>query len=187
MSDEQILVAAAQAIGEVGPAHLTLADVGTRVGLSPATLLQRFGSKRGLLLALAEHDADAMPRRIGSAAETADPLTALVQVMSQFASSVDSVRDFANHLSFLLMDLSDPDFQSISRRHAVAIHQAIASVLQAAADRGETKLRLPADETALLLHAMYSGALITWGMNPQGSAHNAVDSALTAAVRALTD
>lgn len=185
--DEQILVAAATAVGQVGPAHLTLADVAVRVGLSPATLLQRFGSKRGLLLALADHDADAMPRRIDSAAEAEDPVAALVQVMAEFATSVDSVRDFANHLSFLLMDLSDPDFQQISRRHTVALQQAIAGVLQVAADRGAARWRLSVEETALLIHVVYSGALVTWGMNPHGSASASVASALEAVLEALRD
>lgn len=180
VDDEQILVAAAQVIGEVGPAHVTLASVGERIGLSPATLVQRFGSKRGLLLALAAHDADAMPNRIRAAADAAEPLTELVSVMTGFAASVSSVRDFANHLSFLLMDLSDPEFQEISRRHARAIHAAIAEVLQAAARAGQAQLRLSTGETARLVHAVYSGALVTWGMDPKGSAQKAVRSSLSA-------
>ena len=52
-SDADILAAAGRAIGRVGPVELTLADVAGELGLSPATLVQRFGSKRGLLLALA--------------------------------------------------------------------------------------------------------------------------------------
>jgi AcrR family transcriptional regulator len=51
--DAEILKAAARVIGRNGPLKLTLADVGREVGLAPATLLQRFGSKRGLRLALA--------------------------------------------------------------------------------------------------------------------------------------
>jgi len=41
-------------MGELGPAKLTLARVAKAAGLSPATLVQRFGSKRALLLALAK-------------------------------------------------------------------------------------------------------------------------------------
>src|SRR5690349_10725379 len=52
-TDADILAAAHRAVSRLGPARLTLADVAREVGLSPATLVQRFGSKRGLLLALA--------------------------------------------------------------------------------------------------------------------------------------
>lgn len=185
VEDEQILVAAAQAVGEVGPANLTLAQVGEKVGLSPATLVQRFGSKRGLLLALAVHDADAMPSRIRSASQADDPLSALVEVLTGFASSIGSGRSFANHLSFLLMDLSDPEFQEVSRRHAAAIQQATSEVLSAAVDRGTARLHLSVAETARLVHTVYSGALVTWGMDPRGSAQSAVSSALSAVLDSL--
>src|SRR5215471_15001843 len=52
-SDAEILQATGRAIARLGPARLTLAAVAQEVGLAPATLVQRFGSKRGLLLALA--------------------------------------------------------------------------------------------------------------------------------------
>ena len=52
-SDADILDATARAMARLGPARLTLADVAREAGLSPATLVQRFGSKRGLLLAVA--------------------------------------------------------------------------------------------------------------------------------------
>ena len=62
VSDEAILAATARMIGRVGPVRLTLADVGGEVGLSPATLLQRFGSKRGLLIALVEQSVHGVDR-----------------------------------------------------------------------------------------------------------------------------
>ncbi|MCA1563440.1 MAG: TetR/AcrR family transcriptional regulator, partial [Acidobacteria bacterium] len=43
-------MAAIQVMARLGPVRLTLADVAREIGLSPATLVQRFGSKRGLLL-----------------------------------------------------------------------------------------------------------------------------------------
>src|SRR5262249_26249581 len=52
VSDADLLTAAGRAVSRVGPARLTLADVAAEAGVAPATLVQRFGSKRGLLLAL---------------------------------------------------------------------------------------------------------------------------------------
>ena len=43
-----------RAVAVVGPARLALTDVARETGLAPATLLQRFGSKRGMLLAALE-------------------------------------------------------------------------------------------------------------------------------------
>src|SRR5256884_9252698 len=51
-SDEEIVAAAARAMQRYGPTQLTLAHVAREAGVVPATLIQRFGTKRGLLLAV---------------------------------------------------------------------------------------------------------------------------------------
>ncbi len=51
-SDEEILDATARVMQRLGPTQLTLADVAKEAGVVPATLIQRFGTKRGLLLTL---------------------------------------------------------------------------------------------------------------------------------------
>ncbi|MDQ3742446.1 MAG: TetR/AcrR family transcriptional regulator, partial [Actinomycetota bacterium] len=53
VEDDAVLDAALRVVDRAGPAGLTLAAVAEEVGLAPATLVQRFASKRGLLLALA--------------------------------------------------------------------------------------------------------------------------------------
>ncbi len=167
VSDGEILAAAAGVIGEVGPDRLTLGDVGRRVGLAPATLLQRFGSRRGLLLALAGHDVDAVPARLRTAASASGGvLDALVAALVETASQIDSPARFANHLAFLLKDLADPAFQAITRRYGAGVTAAIRDVLAAAAERGE--LDADVDALADLVHVVYNGALVTWGMTPDG-------------------
>ena len=53
-SDEQVFAAVQRAMTKRGPHELTLADVATEAGVSPGRLVQRYGSKRALLLLLAE-------------------------------------------------------------------------------------------------------------------------------------
>ena len=178
VDDEQILVAAASAVGDLGPARVTLADVGRRVGLSPATLLQRFGSKRGLLLAVAASGTEAMPARIRTAARSQHVLDSLVGVLAELTAAMEQPAQYANHLSFLLMDLSDPEFQALSRRHVQAVQAALADVLQVAADRGELAGAADAARLSRLVHAVYNGALLGWGMAPDGRPADAVRSAL---------
>jgi AcrR family transcriptional regulator len=164
VADDAILAAAAAAVAESGPSEVTLAQIGARVGLSAAALLHRFGSKRRLLLALARHDAAALPARLG-AARTADrPVAALVEALAALAGGVRSTTELANHLAFLLLDLSDPEFREVGREHTAAVESAIALVLRAGRDAGE----LPPGDTdpdlPRAVHAAYNGALLTWGM-----------------------
>src|ERR671922_736863 len=60
IDDAGILEAAGRIISRHGPARFTLADVGAEVGLSAAALVRRFGSKRGLMLALARSARDSV-------------------------------------------------------------------------------------------------------------------------------
>src|SRR6266487_3441135 len=105
VSDDVILDATRQVLAELGPAKLTLAAVGSRAGLAPPTLLQRFGSKRGLLLASAARS----PLLVLRAAEEAE---------ERNASPLARLRDFARtavaHIKH--HEFADPEF----RQHALA-------------------------------------------------------------------
>lgn len=164
VADDAILAAAADAVAEFGPAEVTLARIGARVGLSATALLHRFGSKRRLLLALARHDAEVLPARL-AAARTADrPVAALVDALAALAGGVLSATELANHLAFLLMDLSDPEFRLVGREYTAAVESAIALVLLAGRDAGELPPEGADADLPRAVHAAYNGALLTWGM-----------------------
>ncbi|SNY62906.1 TetR family transcriptional regulator [Paractinoplanes atraurantiacus] len=164
VSDAAILAAAADAVAHTGPANVTLAQIGDRAGLTAAALLRRFGSKDRLLLALARDAAEAVPARLAAAQAAERPLAALIDALVAMAGTVRNAAEFANHLAFLLMDLSVPEFQEVTRQYAAGVENAIAAVLRAAAAAGELNGDHAGRETAEAIHAAYNGALITWGM-----------------------
>jgi AcrR family transcriptional regulator len=164
-----ILRRTAEVIGRVGPAGLTLAAVADEVGLVPGTLVQRFGSKHGLLVALARqsaHDADAMYEQLRQGHPS--PLTALVTLAADSMAQMATPETFANHLAFLCMDLTDPQLHE----HALAIHQAqgraIRTLLTEAVSQGE--LRAETDTAALAgsVQANIAGTGLTWALDRQG-------------------
>src|SRR5215212_10096445 len=105
-SDVTILAAASRAIARLGPARLTLADVAREVGLAPATLVQRFGSKRGLLLALASASSGSADACFVMYRERhPSPADALLASATHMAQFVDTPEELANHLAFLQIDL----------------------------------------------------------------------------------
>src|SRR5262245_65774273 len=53
-TDDDIFTAAQRAMTRRGPHELTLADIASEAGVSAGRLVQRYGSKRALLLLLAE-------------------------------------------------------------------------------------------------------------------------------------
>lgn len=170
IDDSVILRGAAEVIGRVGPAGLTLAAVASEVGLVPGTLVQRFGSKHGLLVALAKQsaqDADALHEQARKRHSSA--LAALMALAVESMAPMATPESFANHLAFLCMDLTDPQLHE----HAMAVHQAqrraIQTLLTEAASAGE--LRAGTDTAALAgsVQAIIAGAGLTWALDRQGT------------------
>lgn len=54
VSDDEVFNAAVRAMKQRGPHELTLADIAGEAGITPGLLVQRFGSKRDLLLGLSK-------------------------------------------------------------------------------------------------------------------------------------
>ena len=170
VSDEQILAATARTIGRVGPLRLTLAHVAREVGLAPATLLQRFGSKRNLLLSLARQgggDEGEFLARLRAKERT--PLRTARAFLLCFAGLAPNPREMANHLAFLQIDLTDAAFHRITARLFRANQAALAGLLAEAARAGELR---GADPQALarLLLAVVNGSLLTWAIHREGAA-----------------
>ena len=169
MTDDAILDAAGRAIGRIGPARLTLADVAAEVGLAPATLVQRFGSKRGLLLAFAERGAGDVTEAFAAArAARAAPLAALVAALVGMTAGVATPESLANHLALLQLDLSDPAFHRHARDQAVAVRSEIRALLDAAIAAGELA-PTDTDRLARTVQMTYNGALLTWAIDREGT------------------
>ncbi len=168
LTDDDVLEAAGRVIGKVGPNRLTLAAVAAEVGLAPATLLQRFGSKRALLLAVAEQAAaTATASFTATGAGAATPLDALLRAMTRMARVVTTPEELANNLAFLEMDLNDPEFHRLALQQASAVRDAIQALLAEAVTAGQLR---PCDP-ATLAHAVqvtYNGSLLTWAIYRQG-------------------
>ncbi|MEV6683853.1 helix-turn-helix domain-containing protein [Streptomyces sp. NPDC051130] len=177
-----ILRAAAEVIGRVGPAGLTLAAVAREVGLVPGTLVQRFGSKRGLMLAIARQsakEAESMYENMRDQHATALMAVTDLAVTSMAAMTTPEV--YANHLAFLCIDLTDPEFHE----YALAIHQAqrrvCETLLAEALAKGELSAGTNVAALAATVQTVVAGAGLTWAMDREGMlAHRIEREVITA-------
>jgi AcrR family transcriptional regulator len=168
--DADILAAANRAIMRLGPARFTLADVAREAGLAPATLVQRFGSKRRLLLALVEFAAAGVDACFGVMRAThRSHLAALVGAATDITRHVRSPEELANGLAFLQMDISDPEFRRIAVENSRRIHAGYVALLEDAVEAGELA---PCDTARLArsVSAISTGSLISWAILREGSA-----------------
>jgi AcrR family transcriptional regulator len=170
ISDDTILDATRQVLAEFGPAKLTLAAVGARVGLAPPTLLQRFGNKRGLLLASAARS----PLMVLRAAEEADarntsPLATLRDFALSSVAHIKHREELGNGLGFVQLDVADPEFREHALAHSAAIAGSCARLLRAAQEAGELKPDADVPALARLTLVCFNGALQVWAVNGWGS------------------
>jgi AcrR family transcriptional regulator len=169
-TDDAILGATARAISRYGPARLTLAHVAAEVGVAPATLMQRFGSKRGLLLALARQGAGATGEQYAAIrAAHPSPLAALFAVADCMAGMAPTPEALANHLAFLHIDLTDPDFHRLALEQSRAGRAELRGLLDAAVRAGELA---PCDtgRLARAVQVTLGGGLLAWAIEREGTA-----------------
>lgn len=169
VTDEAILTATATVVSRLGPARLTLADIGREVGLSPATLLQRFGSKRALLLKLAKLGADMVDACFAPLRNASSPLAALVSTATAITQYMRTPEELANGLAFLQMDVSDPEFHAFALEHSRQTAAGYRMLLDAAVEKGELR-RCDTARLARAITALSGGSLIEWAIHRKGSA-----------------
>jgi AcrR family transcriptional regulator len=179
-SDQQLLAATARVMQRRSPTQLTLADVAREAGVVPATLIQRFGTKRGLLLALCRTAPAAVPRQFAAArARYPSPLQALIELYVECTAFAPTPGAMANGLAYLQVDLTDPDFHAITLAQFRALRHETQKLLDAAVAIHELR---PCDTSQLarLIQHLNGGAMLAWAVYRQGSVSAWVRRELTA-------
>jgi AcrR family transcriptional regulator len=168
-SDEELLAATARVMQRRGPTQITLADVAKEAGVVPATLIQRFGTKRELLLATVRSAPGDVPQQFAAArAKHKSPLKALVELLVECTSFAATPEAMANGLAYLQNDLRDPDFRAITLAQFRAIREETRKFLdQAVAARELVNCDTP--KLARLLQQVYGGSMLDWAVYREGT------------------
>jgi len=171
VSDEQVFAAAHRAITRLAPSDLTLAEIAAEAGVTAGAIVQRFGSKRALLLALARAAAESTGDFIGQLrAAHKSPIAAIGAYAECMAGLAQSPAALARNLAYLQIDLADPDFRDQLSVQARATRAGLRGLLEAAIAAGELKRGTDAAMLARTVEAIISGSLMTWAFYHEGPA-----------------
>src|SRR3954469_24983710 len=120
--DADVFAALVRVMERVGPTEITLRAIAAEAGVTAGALVQRFGSKRALLLAHARYAAETGDIGIDvREAETfSSPLEALRALTTVHAQLAPSPRAAVRNLAYLQNDLADPAL----RRHLLKMSRA---------------------------------------------------------------
>lgn len=156
LSDETLLDLALELIHRDGPDSITFASLSAASGLSGATLVQRFSTKRSLVRAALLHAWDALDRKTEElAAALPETPEGAVKLLCGLSSDYGDGESYANGLLVLREDLRDPDL----RARGVAW----GNRLSEAVGRRLGKEDAPASEIGRLMITHWQGSLIWWG------------------------
>ena len=171
VTDDEVFAATQRAMTQRGPHELTLAHIAAEAGVSPGRLVQRFGSKRALLLALADRFAG----RAGSVfdglrAAHRRPLAALRAYAACMADLAATPEALSRNLAYLQIDLTDPEFRARLLANARATRQEIESLLRSAVAEGALRPSVDPAGLARTVEAVISGSLMSWACYRDGPA-----------------
>jgi len=158
-----------------GPAELTLREIATEAGLTAGALVQRFGSKRDLMLLLSGQVAGGTGHLFaGLRAANRSPLATLYAYAECMAGLGPTPAALARNLSWLLVDLTDPDFKKNVQAQTRLTEQEIRKLIEEAFKAGELHQvdgrRVNYTALARVVSAQISGSLMSWAFYEEGTA-----------------
>jgi AcrR family transcriptional regulator len=171
VSDDDVFAATHRAMTRLGPGELTLADIAEEAGVTAGALVQRFGSRRELLLSLTRRFAEGGGGFIAALrAKHRSPLAAIRDYAECMSHLAESPAAFARNLAYLQIDLTDPDFRKLLAVQGRASRQAMEELIAEAISAGELKPETDPATLARLIEAMLHGSMMSWGFYREGTA-----------------
>jgi AcrR family transcriptional regulator len=171
VSDDEVFAASYRAMSRLGPGELTLAAIAEEAGVTAGALVQRFGSKRSLLLALSGRYANStMDMFAGLRTAAKSPLAAIRAYGDCLAQMAVSPAALARSLSYLQIDLTDPDFRKHLEVQARATRSELVALIGAAIESRELTRQTNPRQLARTIEAVLAGSMMAWAHYQEGSA-----------------
>lgn len=176
--DEDVLAAVIRVFVAIGPSSFTLAAVAAETGLAPATLVQRFGNKRGLLIAAWRWSNDQLAARLSGISGKAATQDRLIDELTELAEGFGDPASMADQLVILAEDLRDPELAAIAAERT--------EMIRAFARRCLPRTKLRPASAGRLIEAMWHGSIIQAAIDRNQDVPKQVRRNLTAIVAMLT-
>ena len=171
VTDADIFMAAQRAMSRLGPGELTLADIAEEAGVTAGLLVQRFGSKRDLLLSLSEQFSGGTAEMFAELRKGhRSPLATLRAYSDCMAHMAATPAAFARNFAYLQIDLTDPDFRKHLVKHSRASREEIEKLIREAVDASELVPSTNARQLARTIEAVVGGSMLSWAFHQEGSA-----------------
>jgi AcrR family transcriptional regulator len=171
VEDADVFAAMGRVMRRVGPAKLTLAAIAAEAGVTAGALVQRFGSKRELILAHWRQPAtNGGDRQLRPAARGRSPLGELRAAAALFAKLAVSPRAALRNLAYMQSDWADRALRPHALRHARGERARYEQLVAEGVARGELRADTDASALARMIEVTLGGSFLAWTLYREGSA-----------------
>jgi AcrR family transcriptional regulator len=182
--DADVFDAIVRVMMRLGPGELTLAAIAAEAGLTAGALVQRFGSKRDLMLAHARHAATTGDIGLGvKPARKESALRAIRKTVDPFAQLAASPEAALRNLAYLQRDLADPTLHGNLLKMNRMARKHYAELVAAAVAARELRTDTPVASLARTIEVTLLGSFLTWAIYREGPAARWLRRDLDAALR----
>lgn len=184
IDDETLLKMVLEVITKVGPTTFSLKDLRKKTGLSPATLLQRFGSKKNILHKAIElsnsHLGDRFTNRVAiSKSPTEEIINIYLDLSMQFSRPID----VANGLDILKLDITEKKLNKLTRKYFEIRRKKIEYLIILAQEKNEITSKINAAELVLTLESLWQGSIMLWALIGKGQIHEWLKKRFSACIK----
>jgi AcrR family transcriptional regulator len=170
VTDDDVFMAAYRVMSRVGPNELTLGHIAGEAGVTAGLLVQRFGSKRELLLKLSERFSSGTVDMFAQLRQRhRSPLGVLRAYGECMAAMAETPEALMRNLAYLQIDLTDPDFRKNFAKSARATREELQKLVREAIDAGELSTAANPKQLARTIEAVIGGSMLSWAHYQEGS------------------
>jgi len=172
-TDLSILNKALKVIIKKGPTAFSLEDISKVVALSPATLLQRFGSKKGLLSRVLEYSNQKMFKELNKRIERTlrsekSSIESIIELLLDFVGAFSKPEQVAQGLDIFKLDILDADLNKVSCEYFLIRKKCLLELLSRAKEKGELAKDSDIESLAECLECVWQGTILQWALFKKG-------------------
>src|SRR5918994_1531820 len=184
VTDDDVFMAAYRVMSRVGPSELTLGHIAAEAGVTAGALVQRFGSKRDLLLKLSERFSTGTGEMFAALRQAhRSPLATLRAYADCMAGMATTPAALMRNLSYLQIDLTDEDFRKHLEKSARGTRQELQNLVREAIAARELVPGTNAKQLARTIEAIIGGSMLSWAHYQEGTAAKYIRDDLNAVLK----
>jgi hypothetical protein len=170
IDDTKILKMALEVIIEMGATTFSLEDLRNKTGLSPATLLQRFGSKKNILHKAIELSNNDVKNSLNNKSVVSkSPIQEVINIYLELSMPFSTPGDIASGLDILKLDITEKKLNSLTRKYFEIRRKKIESLIILAQKKNEISSSVNASEIVWNLESLWQGSIMLWALIGNGN------------------